>query len=151
MLDTSLGHGPSPMALGSFAFRALGFSFHGQGRELETPWAELEVAADFDHLQWTGPKSDSFSIRGVIFEESFGGEASLNGIRQAAISGRPLMLVTRAGRVHGNHVIFGVSEDRSLIRADGMSRRNEYEIKLRKYAGPGGIGGLALTAIGRLF
>lgn len=133
MQDQSIGPGPSPMALGSYVFRSIGFGFTDQGRQLETPWAELEVAAGFDSLQWTGPKSDSFSIKGVIFEESFGGQSSLDGIRSSATAGKPLMLVTRAGRVHGLHVVVGVSEDRSVIRADGMPRKNVYEIQLRKY------------------
>lgn len=142
-----IGRGPSPMILGSYAFRGLGFSFKGQGRELETPWAELEVASRMDALQWTGPKSDAFSIRGAIFDEAFGGQASLDGIRAAAIAGRPLMLVTRAGRVHGLHVVFGVSEDREYINAGGQARMNSYEIKLRKYASTGGIIGAILGSL----
>lgn len=150
MLDTTVGRGPSPMALGSFAFRGLGFAFVGQGRDLATPWAELDVVARFDALQWTGPKSDSFSIRGVIFDEAFGGQASLDGIRAAAIAGVPLMLVTRAGRVHGLHVVFGVREDRDRINATGQARINSYEIALRKYSGAG-IGGIVGGLLGRLF
>lgn len=120
------------MALGQFAFRALGFSFHEQGRDLETPWAELEVCYRLNALQWTGPKSDSFSIKGAIFEQEFGGQASLDGIRNAAKSGTPLMLVTFAGQVHGNHAVFGVREERTSIIADGRARRNSYSIELKK-------------------
>lgn len=138
MVASSLSQGPSPMALGSYAFRALGFSLTDQARELSTPWAEIEVAYGFDSLQWTGPKSDSFSIRGVIFEEAFGGQASLDGISKAAAAGKKLMLVTREGKIHGSHVVFGVTEERGFIRADGLARRNAYEIKLRRYAGGGG-------------
>jgi phage protein U len=148
MVDTTVGRGPSPMALGSFVFRALGFSFEGQGRELSTPWAEIDVCGTFDALQWMGPQSDSFAITGAIFDEAFGGQASLDGIRAAAQAGRPLMLVTRAGRVHGLHVVFGVSEDRSVISGSGQARINSYQIELRRYPGnAGGLGGL----LGRLF
>lgn len=128
------------MALGGFAFRGLGFSFEGQSIDAETPWAELEVVARPDALQWTGPKSKSFAIRGAIFEESFGGQSSLDGIQAAAEAGVPLMLVTGAGRVHGLHVVFSVHQDRDHIRADGMARMNSYEISLRRYT-PGGIVG----------
>jgi len=138
----SIGRGPSPMALGGFVFRALGFSFYGQGRSLDTPWAELDVVGRMDALQWTGPKADAFSIKGAIFDEAFGGQASLDGIRGAATAGVPLMLVTRAGRVHGMHVCFGVDEDRTTINALGQARMNAYEIKLRRYTGGGILGGL---------
>lgn len=124
--------GPSPMALGQFAFQALGFAFKDQNRGLETPWAEIDIVQDFDALQWTGPKSESFSIKGVLFEPEFGGQASLDGIRNAAMAGRPLMLVTRSGQVRGNHVVFGVDEDRSFIMASGMARLNSYSISLRR-------------------
>ncbi|OYW56769.1 MAG: hypothetical protein B7Y80_01420 [Hyphomicrobium sp. 32-62-53] len=147
MVDTTVGRGPSPMALGSFLFRALGFSFDSQGRQLSTPWAEIDVCGDLDALQWMGGKSDSFSIRGAIFDEAFGGQASLDGIRAAGLAGKPLMLVTRAGRVHGLHVVYDVSEDRTTINAAGQARANAYQIELRRYPGGGGIGGL----LGRLF
>lgn len=124
--------GPSPMALGPFAFRALGFSFTGQGRSLSTPWAELDVCYRLSALQWTGPKSDSFSIKGCIFEVEFGGQASLEGIRQAALAGRPLMLVTFAGQVHGRHAIQDVAEERDAVIGDGRARRNSYSIELRR-------------------
>jgi hypothetical protein len=139
------------MALGGFVFRALGFSFDTQGRGLETPWAEIEVAGRFDALQWTGPKSESFSIKGVIFDPEFGGQESLDGLRRSAQSGTPLMLVTRAGRVMGRHVVIGITEDRTYIRASGQARLNHYSIELRRYHGVAGIGGLVGAALGRLF
>jgi len=137
------------MALGGFVFQALGFSFESQGRGLETPWAELKTAARFDALQWTGPKSESFSIKGVIFAPEFGGQETLDGLRAAASAGRPLMLVTRAGRVMGMHVVFGISEDRTYIDGSGQARLNRYSIELRRYHSSG-IGGIA-GAIGSLF
>jgi hypothetical protein len=141
------------MALGGFVFRALGFSFDAQGRGLETPWSEIEVAGRFDTLQWTGPKAETFSIKGVIFDPEFGGQESLDGIRQSAMAGQPLMLVTRAGRVMGLHVVLSVKEDRSYIRASGQASLNRYDIELKRYHGPSGLGlaGAVAGALGRLF
>lgn len=127
------GIGPTPMALGSYAFYALGFAFEGQGRGLETPWAEIDVTKRFDALQWMGPKAETFAIKGVIFEPEFGGQDSLDGLRNAAASGEALMLVTRAGKVHGRHVIISITEERDYIHASGVARRNAYSIELRKY------------------
>lgn len=139
------------MALGSYVFRALGFSFETQGRGLETPWAEIEVAARFDALQWTGPKAETFSIAGVIFDPEFGGQDTLDGLRGAAAAGVPLMLVTRAGRVMGRHVVISVKEDRSYVLASGQARLNRYTIELKRYHGLAGIGGIVGGALGRLF
>lgn len=146
------GQGPTPMALGPFAFRALGFSFTGQGRDLATPWAEIEVCYRLDALQWTGPKSDSFTIKGCLFDMEFGGQASLDGVRAAALAGRPLMLVTFAGDVHGLHAILGVKEERDAINAIGQARKNSYAIELKRIGSSGGgIIAAAAAALGRLF
>ena len=139
--------GPTPMALGPFAFQALGFSFDKQSRDVDASWSSLPVAGRLDALHWTGPKSDSFTISGAIFEEAFGGQSSLDGITQAALAGRPLMLVTRSGRVHGLHVVEKVSEGRKNIRGDGLARVNTYKITLKRYSGPVG-GALASVLLG---
>lgn len=139
------------MALGPFAFQALGFAFDQQGLSIETPWAEVEVADRFDALQWTGPKSQRLSIRGVIFDAEFGGQESLEGLASAAAAGRPLMLVTMAGRVHGLHVIVHISEDRSHIMANGLARMNQYSIDLQRYHGASGLlGGVSGGIAGAL-
>ena len=132
------GPGPSPMALGPFAFRALGFSYRDVSRELDTRWQEIEVCDRMNALQWTGPSSETLTIAGVLFPEEFGGLASLDGIRSAAKAGRPLMLVTRSGSVRGMHVIEGVSEDMSEHTRRALPRRNAYQISLKRYSGAGG-------------
>jgi len=132
--------GPTPMTLGPFAFQALGFSFAGQSRDIDTSWATVPVAGRLDALHWTGPKSEAFGIEGVLFAEAFGGQASLDGITEAALQGRPLMLVTRAGQVHGLHAIQGVRENRKNIRSDGLARVNSYSIDLKRYTGSASSG-----------
>lgn len=136
--------GPTPMALGPFQFQALGFSFEAQDREVDSPWSEISVGGRLDALHWTGPKSDTFVISGCLFTEAFGGQGSLDGIIAAQLAGRPLTLVTRAGRVHGLHVVEGTSQQRSYIRGDGMARKVQYDIKLKRYSGGFGAGFLSL-------
>lgn len=120
------------MALGPFAFQAIGFGLTDMQDDLQTPWAEVSVVERFDALQWVGPKSLGVTISGVLFPESFGGLGTLEGIRAAAIAGMPLMLVTRAGAIHGLHVVFGVSRDHSLLTRRALPRRTAYKINLRK-------------------
>jgi len=143
--------GPTPMALGSYQFAALGFSMQDLSRDLQTPWAEVDVCARFDALHWTGPKSDTVTIKGCLFPEEFGGMGSLDGIKAAARAGRPLMLVTGAGDVGGRFVIFSVSEDWSLIDARGRPRRDAYSITLRRYTTPLSISSSAAAFAVRLF
>lgn len=139
------------MSLGRFAFQSLGFSFQELTRNLETPWADLEVAGRFDAMHWTGPKSESISIKGCLFPEEWGGLSTLEGLRSAAAAGQPLSLVTGGGQVFGRYVVTGINEDRSYMDARGQPRRNAYTIELRKYAGGASAGGFSISVSVRLF
>lgn len=135
---------PVSMALGPFGFEAIGFHFDGLSRSVSTPWAEIDVVQSLDAQQWTGPKSDEITIKGVLFPREFGGQASLDGIITAAKAGEPLMFVSgdaAEGRIYGYHTIQNIEEDRSFIDASGTARRNAYSIKLKLYEGEAGGGG----------
>ncbi len=121
------------MALGRFAFSALGFGHDGVKRDLSTRWASLPVAGRFDALQWTGPQSDSVTISGVIFPEAFGGLETLDEMRKAAIAGEVLILATLDGLIRGPHVIEGIDEDRSHMTRTALPRRLAYKIRLKRY------------------
>jgi phage protein U len=120
--------GPTPMTLGGIAFQALGFSYNGLKRDLQTPWSALEVCGRMEALHWTGPKAESVTISGVLFPEDWGGLGTLESVRGAATSGSILPLITGDGDVLGNFVIEGVEEDRSAIDAQGQPRKNAYSI-----------------------
>ena len=127
--------GPTPMALGPFAFEGLGFGFDKMSRRLNTQWASVATAGGFDAQQWLGPKTEDITISGVVFDKSFGGQGSLDGIRGAALSGTPLMLVSLGGSIHGNMIVQGVDEAQAYFDARGGHRKNAYSIRLRRYTG----------------
>lgn len=123
------------MALGPFLFRAHGFGYVGLGRKLDTSWAEIETAGRLNELQWTGPRSETVSITGVLFPQEFGGDGTLDALRLAAKSGLPLMLVSLGGRVFGRHAVQGIDEDRAFHDRFGTPGRNAYSIELRQVGG----------------
>lgn len=124
--------GSVTMALGPFAFRAHGFGYTDVGRKLDTSWAEIETAGRLNALQWTGPRSETVSINGVLFPQEFGGATTLEGVRLAAKSGIPLMLVSLGGKVFGSHAIQKLDEDRSYHDRNGTPGRNAYSIELKR-------------------
>lgn len=133
------------MTLGPFGFEALGFGYTDVTRKLDTSWAEIATAQDFDAIQWTGPKSDTLTIKGVLFPESFGGLASLNGIAAMAQAGLPLMLVSgdmSGGSIIGLVAVTGVEEDRSLHTGWGLPRKDAYQINVRRYPGAPSVGSI---------
>lgn len=124
--------GPVTMALGPFMFRAHGFGYTGVGRKLDTTWAEIETAGRLNALQWTGPRSEVVTINGVLFPQEFGGAATLEGVRLAAKSGMPLMLVSLGGKVFGSHAVQKVDEDRAFHDHNGAPGRNAFTIEVKR-------------------
>ena len=124
--------GPVTMGLGPFLFRAHGFGYTDLSRKLDTTWAELETAGRLNALQWTGPRSETVTINGVLFPQEFGGAGTLEGVRLAAKSGIPLILISLGGRVFGSHAIQKVDDDQSFHDRFGAPRRDAYSIELKR-------------------
>jgi phage protein U len=120
------------MALGPFAFRAHGFGYTGLGRKLDTTWAEIETVGRLNDLQWTGPRSEVVTINGVLFPQEFGGATTLEGVRLAAKSGIPLMLVSLGGKIFGTHAIQKIDEDRTYHDRYGTPGRNAFTIEVKR-------------------
>lgn len=145
--------GPTAMALGAFAFEGIGFGYDGVSRKVQTPWADIKVAQSLDQQQWLGPTSEEVTIKGVLFPAEYGGQASLDGIIAAAMSGLPLMLVSgdaEEGAIHGLFTIQSVDEDRSDHTNYGAPRKNAYAISLKRYGGQSTSGSI-LGSIINLF
>ncbi|CAH1657314.1 Oxidoreductase [Hyphomicrobiales bacterium] len=141
--------GPVTLALGPYAFTALGFGYQGVKRKLATPWATQQVVDRLEALQWLGPKSDEVTVEGVLFPHEFGGMENLDGLRGAALSGQTLMFVSLAGRIYGPHVIEGIDEDRTVHDALGAPKMLSYSLQLRRVAGSSAAS--AVSSLLRLF
>lgn len=125
---------PTSMMLGAFPFQALGFGYQGVQRKVETPWADVAVAQDLNQQQWTGPTSETVTIRGVLFPAEWA--ASLTGLIAAANSGTPMFLVSGdadSGVIHGTFTVQSIDEDRSYIDGSGRAWRNAYTLTLKRY------------------
>lgn len=123
------------LALGAFIFRAHGFGFTGMGRSLDTTWATIETAGGLDTLQWTGPRSETVSITGVLFPREFGGMGTLEGLRLAATSGVAMNLVSLGGKVFGRHAVQKIDEDRLFMDGAGVPGRIAYTLELKRMGG----------------
>ena len=124
--------GPVTMALGPFMFRAHGFGYSQLGRKLDTTWAELETAGRLNALQWTGPKSEMVTVKGVLFPQEYGGLKTLEGVRLAARNGLPLMMVSLGGLVFGMHAVQGVEDEQEFHNRRGVPGRASYQIQVRR-------------------
>jgi phage protein U len=113
-------------------FRAHGFGYTGVGRKLDTTWAEIETVGRLNDLQWTGPRTEVVTINGVLFPQEFGGAGTLEGVRLAAKSGMPLMLVSLGGKIFGSHAVQKVDEDRAFHDRYGTPGRNAFTIEVKR-------------------
>jgi phage protein U len=138
--------GAVTMALGAFMFRVHGFGYTDVSRKLDTSWAEVETAGRLNALQWTGPRVESITIKGVLFPAEWGGINTLEGVRLAAKNGMPLMLVSMGGMVFGNHAIQNIDEDRRLHDRLGTPGNIAYSIELKRI----GAGSSLLSSLGGL-
>lgn len=138
--------GPVTLALGPFLFRSHGFGYTNIGRSTDVSWAELETVGGFNELQWTGPRSETVTINGVLFPREFGGLGTLEGLRLAAKNGIPLMLVSLGGAVFGSHAIQKIDEDRAFHDRFGTPGRNAFSIELKRK----GAGLSLLSVLGAL-
>lgn len=134
--------GPVTMALGGFAFESHGFSFTDRGHAISTNWAELEVVGAMNRAQWTGGQSEKLRIRGVLFPAEFGGLDVLEGLKEAAISGKVLPLVSidnPQNNIRGMWRLEGTNEDSSMFVA-GQPLRDAYSLQLVKHQSEDGSG-----------
>lgn len=138
--------GPVVMALGPFLFQAHGFGYTDLSRTLDTTWAEIQTTGRLNALQWTGPTSETITIKGVLFPHEFGGHVTLEGLKVAASSGIPLQMVSLGGKVFGSHAIQKISEDTSFVDRFGTPRKNAYSIEVKRK----GSGFSLLSLIGGL-
>lgn len=137
------------MALGSYAFEALGFGYQDISRKINTPWVDVAVAQTLNQQQWTGPTSEDITIKGVLFNVEFGGQDSLDGLSAAALSGTPMLYISGSaseGLIHGIFTIQGIDEDRGFHDRFGRAWRNAYSITLKKYGQATAGGGLGLLS-----
>ncbi|MCF7646906.1 phage tail protein [Bacillus subtilis] len=144
--------GPVAMALGPYAFEALGFGYQDISRRVNTPWVDIPVAQALNQQQWTGPTSEEVTIRGVLFNEEFGGQDSLNGLIASALAGTPLLYISgdaSEGLIHGLFTIQSVDEAGTYYDRFGRAWRNAYSISMKKY-GQASAGGSALSSLSGL-
>lgn len=92
----------------------------------------METAGRFNDLQWTGPRSETVIINGVLFPQEFGGTVTLGAVRLAAKHGRRLMLVSLGGKIFGRHAIQKIEESQEYHNRHGLPGKVSYSIELRR-------------------
>lgn len=122
------------MQLGAYQFAISRAAYQELTRRSDYRWPEQERFGQIPALQYTGRASESMTLSGVIYPEYRGGLEQLNGMRSMAAAGRPLQLISGAGVMLGEWVIESIEERQSVFAAQGLPRRQDFTMALRKFA-----------------
>lgn len=123
------------MQLGFFQFAVSTAAYQELSRAAEYRWAAQERIGASDALQFTGFGAETIDLRGVIYPSWRGGTGQVARMRAQAALGAPLPLVSAGGGILGLWVIEAVREGQRVFRRFGEARRQEFEMRLRRYDG----------------
>lgn len=130
------------MRLGSFTFSLETAAYQEFQRTSEYIWAAQGRTGQDDALQSTGKGPDIITLPGVIIPEFRGGTGQLDALRALAGQQKPQTLIDGRGRVLGDWVVTSVEERGDVFSFQGVARRQQFTVKLRRCP-PADVGGLA--------
>jgi phage protein U len=133
-LGNDSGNAPVLLMLGTFKFSLNTAVFQEMQRHTDYTWGDVERFGKLAALQWTGPGDDNITLPGVVFPDWKGDDLQVDDLRKLAEAGVPYQLIDAWGDVLGDWVITGIDETQSTYKPDGSFRRQEFNVKLRRFA-----------------
>lgn len=124
------------LALGDYRFSIDTAAYDQLRRASAYRWSSQERVRKAPALQYGGEGDETIELQGTIYPTYRGGLDQLDLMRAEAGKGVPLLLVDGLGRVHGHYAIEHVDETRSVLFANGMPRRMEFSLGLKRYNDP---------------
>lgn len=124
---------PVMMQLGSFQFGINTAAYQTLQRSQEWRWPSQELFNKPPILQYIGKGSESITIPGVIYPEWKGGTGQVKAMCVLADTGVPLTMIDGLGNVMGLWVIEKIDENQSIFTGEGIARKAEFTIQLRRY------------------
>ncbi len=122
------------MSLGMFAFELGTATYQELARKTDWRHAETPRFGARPAGQFLGPGQDNISLSGVIFPGVSGKHEALRTLRSLGDQGESAPLVDAIGRVHGDFVILSIDERQSVFLDNGVARKADFTIELRRMA-----------------
>jgi hypothetical protein len=120
------------LAIGQFAFGMNTLAYQTLARQ--TTWrhpTNSRVGAR-PRSQYVGPDADTITLSGLLVPEFAGNAMSLDELRTMGDSGSSWPLVSGTGAVLGQFVLLNVQETQTLFLPEGVPRRIEFSLELRR-------------------
>jgi phage protein U len=121
------------LALGPYFFSWLTASYQNKTESRNYRWEVQNVVGQFPLYQYMGPGEQDLKLDGVIYSNYHGGILQLPLMKTTASKGEPLMLVDGLGNVLGKWVITHLEEKQTTFCSNGLPRKTEFALDLKKY------------------
>lgn len=143
------------MALGPYRFAVDSFILDSIDRKLPARHADIELVGRAPGSQFIGPGAERIELPAVLYPAFLQGRglSQLDGLRESANRGTPLMLAAGTGRTLGLFTVREVSDVRRHNLPNGYPQKVEIRIELVRYTPVGGFstGGINIPgAIGAI-
>lgn len=134
------------LALGPHVFETEGLNFTELERRLRASIGRVPRLGQRAARQFSGIEEETITIRGLIFDEQFGGRGDYEAIASTLERGEPVVMigtgVARRGRVFGLVYVVEVSDTQTHINPLGGGRKLAFDVVVEPYEGRAGAGGL---------
>lgn len=122
--------------LGALTVKVAPFNVDKIQREAATDFVAKPVIGAEPPMEYVGEGANTWRLSGTLFPKVIGGLDELDVLHQMRESGRPQFFQRGDGKPMGWVVIEEVSERSTHLAADGVGRKIEVEIKLRRSGRP---------------
>ncbi|WKL55998.1 phage tail protein [Asticcacaulis sp. ZE23SCel15] len=83
-------------------------------------------------LQYVGPGEETITLSGALFGGVIGNYGAIEQVRELADTGDAYTMVSGTGEVLGEWIILSLEEKRSNFFVDGMHRKADFTIELKR-------------------
>ena len=134
------------MALGGFRFSIDAMVLSQLERKLPIRFADIDLVGRAPGSQFLGPGKETIQLPALVYPVFLPGSglSQIEGMRQAAETGMPLILAAGTGRVLGRFTIREVADTRTHFLGKGVAQKIEVRIDLARYMPVGGTSGVGI-------
>lgn len=121
------------IALGEFRFGVDTIPYSAIEQTTKFKWREQGRIGNDPKLQFLGTEAKKVTLNGVFFPSLRGGYEQMPALIEQADKGEPLAMVDSRGNSLGLWVVEEVGERLTHLYADGLPRKNQFRIQIKRY------------------
>jgi len=121
------------MALGFYRFALETSAYQQLQRTISYRWQAQDRINNDPAMQFVGLGTEQINLEGVIYPDFRGGLGQIEGMKDSADRGEPLLLVDGLGQIWGRWVILQIEETREVFLKNGVPRKISFRLSISRY------------------